>query len=71
LEALKNIRDNVIAHRNIRFQPDSSGVIEIVKRIYDHTSLIIENLIDVLGCEKWEIHKIEDLFRRKLAELKL
>jgi hypothetical protein len=70
LEALKNIRDNVIAHRNIRSQPDSSDVIEIVRRIYTHTSSIIGNLIDVLGCEKWEIHKIEDLYRRQLPELK-
>jgi hypothetical protein len=71
LRELKNIRDNIIAHRNIKSQPNSIEAIEIVRRIYTHTSAIVENLIDVLGCERWEIQKIEDLYRSQLLEWKL
>lgn len=70
LDKLKHIRNNIIAHRNIRFQENPDNVIKIIDDIYKHTSSIIDNLIDVLGCEKWDIRKIEDLYRRQSFNLK-
>lgn len=71
LKNFRDVRDNLIAHRNIRFQSESIEMIKETEKIYADTSSIIENLISILGCETWEIRKVEDVYRKQLPDLKL
>jgi len=69
METLKTIRDKLIAHREIKFEPETNNTINIVRSIYADTSFVIESLVDVLGCERWEINKVESLYRKMADNL--
>lgn len=69
IERLRDIRDNLIAHRNINFQ---AGVADIpaFKQIYSDTAFIVEKLIGVMGYEIWEVKKAENAYEKEALNIK-
>lgn len=55
----RDIRDKLIAHRELGYTPNSHQSIESFYQIYSDTAQIVEKLTSILGCEDWRRDRME------------